>query len=79
MPITPEMIGKYLQDIKGNCEITKVAVWLPESQEWDSKSGFLNLYFNNKNLEWRGVVIKVSNDCKLGESISAPQVPQLPQ
>src|SRR3989344_4860674 len=31
-PITPEMIGKHLQDIKGNCDITKVAVWLPESQ-----------------------------------------------
>ncbi len=77
--ITDEMTGKYLQDIKGSCDITKVVAWLPNTQEWDSKSGFLNLYFNDRSLEGKGIVVKVSSDCKLGSSdLTPPAIPGLP-
>ncbi|HLD13062.1 MAG TPA: hypothetical protein VJB87_05760 [Candidatus Nanoarchaeia archaeon] len=75
--ITPDFTDKNLQEIKGDCEIAKVVVWLPERQEWDSKSGFSNLHFD-KSLVKSGVLIKVTDDCKLGGSgdvIAPPTIP----
>jgi len=81
--IAPEIIGKSLQEIKGTCIIESsddVQFWLAESQEWDSKSGFLDFSFESNSLEGKGMVIKVPSDCNLGTTSSGDEigVPSLP-
>ncbi len=57
---------------KGNCNIEKIASWNSETQSWnmvDSNADIKN-YFN------KVVVIKVTNDCQLGENnINPPSIP----
>ena len=45
--ISRSMIGKQLSEIKGNCNITKVANWDNSNQKWNYPS---NLLFNENNI-----------------------------
>ena len=83
--ITPEMF--YEKDgtdvfswngVKGNCNFEKIYAWNPEEQNWLSISADTeSLDFND--FYAMGMVVKVSNDCKLGTSEGdVPQVPNLP-
>ena len=82
--IVPGMIGKTLNEIKGNCNIVKVAGWEPGDQEWDDSvptgKSFLDEKFTSDSLGM-GFVMKVSNNCKLGTPSvknNIPSVPKLP-
>jgi hypothetical protein len=78
--ITPEMVGKTIFDIKGNCDIQKAYLWQASLQEW----GF-NLMEDTSAPDqlsegdlYSGLVIKVSANCKLGDSNSGINPPVLP-
>ncbi len=75
--VTPEMIGKNLNDIKGNCNIQKSHAWWAERQEWDLID--LNDAPFPEDSVGYGIILKVSNDCKLGTSSgSSTNPPGLP-
>ena len=74
--IASDMKGQKINDIKGSCNIVKVCDY--SRQSWDCISEDIGDHtFGDQDSDiGKGLVVKVSNDCKLGESIS--QVPQLP-
>ena len=72
--ITPDMIGKSLNDFKGECEITSAYLWDSENQEWGT---IFNLMNDRNILETeggigKGLVIKVNEDCQLYSSSTTP-------
>lgn len=73
-----EMVGRSLDEIKGNCNIEKAFGWDPKSQDWIS---IMTTPFD-KEAVGMGYVIKFSSDCKLGTSTTEgtitppPAVPQ---
>lgn len=77
--ITPEMIGKDLDGIKGDCDVTSLYHWSPRAQSFiNALETFDHLMRYNENAGY-GFIMKVSNDCTLGLSsqpITAP--PSLP-
>lgn len=78
--ITPDMIGKSLNEIKGNCNIEKVYLWDNQNNQYGT---ILNLLddqdiLNNEAGVNHGFIMKVSSDCKLGTSVDIPSVPNLP-
>ncbi|MEK7541126.1 MAG: hypothetical protein AAB529_02750 [Patescibacteria group bacterium] len=78
--VSPNMIGKTLNDIKGTCTFTKVYSYAKEGGEirWLPLHQTMGLgeSFSNYSVGF-GLVIKVPTECHLGESI--PAVPQLPE
>lgn len=68
--ITPEMVNGKFEDIKGNCNVEKVYAY-DINQFVDFSDELLN------NGEGIGLIVKVTNDCTLGESsgISPPPLP----
>ena len=71
--ITPDMVDKNLDQIKGNCDIENQYAWWDEGQEWDdipSDGTF------PQELEGKGIIIKVKNNCKIG--ISTGEIPDVP-
>ena len=76
--VTPDMVGKNLGDLKGSCSIEKSYAWWPKRQTWDLV--VLDDAPFNKNVLFQGVLIKVSNNCKLGTSnpVSTINPPSLP-
>jgi len=78
LSVTPQMIGKKLADIKGNCNVLRAYAWDPRSQQWAS---IINISFDDEGLGM-GFVIQVSSNCKLGASentANPPAPPNLPQ
>ncbi len=74
--ITPEMVGKHLNEIKGNCEIEKAFGWEYDHQKWQLLEDYSK--FNKESL-LTGIVVKVVSNCNLGtleEEISPP--PEIP-
>jgi len=72
--ITPDMIGKSLNDIEGDCQITSAYLWDSENQQWGT---IFNLMDDREILETeggvgRGLVIKVNEDCQLSSSSTTP-------
>jgi len=77
--ITPDMISKSLNDIKGDCEIIKAAVWDADRQKWDVLSTTeLEEGKFNEEMAGLGLVVKVSDDCRLGQ-VSGITPPPLPE
>lgn len=69
--ISFDMVGKNLNDIKGNCELVNSYAWGSSRQSWyviDQTTQF------TKEVIGQGLVLKVSNDCSLGET-TPPQTP----
>ncbi len=75
LAVTPEFIDKSLNDLKGDCNIIKSYGWWTEQQDWDLIAN--DVPFHESTL-WRGIVIKVSNDCTLGSS-GVTEPPTLPE
>jgi len=76
--VVPEMNGKTLNQLKGDCNIIEAWGWWSESkagQGWDSQG--LDTPFNDFNL-MKGIIMKVSNNCRLGSSGSSVNPPTLP-
>lgn len=66
--VTPWMIGRSLNEIKGNCEIDKIAGWKDVEQSWIITLGDddkLNNPFEMNNIG-RGFGVKISDKCNLG-------------
>ncbi len=60
-------------EVKGNCDILKINYYNTDLNEWSEVS--LSSEIGINDALWRGFVILVSNDCKLGvssEAISSP-------
>ncbi len=75
MTMTPEMIGKNFMDLKGTCNIEKAYGWEPVRKEWN------NLLDEQlpEDATGAGFIVKVTNSCKLENTGSSSDVPQLPQ
>jgi len=81
--ITPEMIGKNLNKLKGNCSIIKAYAWRPKSW-WSKKQTWDLIDLDNapfsENVIGQGIVINTTNEkCHLGtsdsSSVSPPSLP----
>lgn len=70
-----DMVGKNFNEIKGDCTIEKVYIWNPEDQVWMNLEG---LKFS-ETVVGHGIVFKTSNDCLLGEKVTIPEAPALPE
>ena len=77
--ITPDMVGRSLNEIKGSCDIEKVYGWnnqeISGGGNWDSIS---LTYKFGENVVSRGILIKVSSNCNLGTSTDGTNPPVLP-
>ncbi len=78
--ITPEMIGKDIDEIKGDCDVINLYHWSPRVQSFiNALENFDEMTRNNENAGY-GFIMKVSNDCTLGEvSSSITPPPTLPE
>ena len=65
--------------VKGSCDYEKIYAWNPETVEWITISPDLESFDLNDFLGM-GMVVKVSDDCKLSntEGINSPTIPELP-
>ena len=77
--ITPDMVGKSLNEIKGSCNVEKVYGWnnqeISGGGNWDSIS---LTYKFGENVVSKGILIKVSSNCNLGTSTDGTNPPGLP-
>lgn len=76
LTLTPEIKGKSLAEIKGDCVIEKAYVWNPEKQTWEGV-GVRNDKFP-ETVIGHGVILKITNDCQLEKEI-IPETPALPE
>ncbi len=76
--VTPDMVGKSLNDIKGDCNIEKAYLWDSENQQWGTIFNFMNDrdVLDNEAGVGNGLVLKVSGNCKLSGASTVP--PALP-
>ena len=75
IPITEDMIGGYLSDIKGDCEFEKLYIWDAESQQWSKID--VNYAFSGEDINY-GFLVKSLNFCSLSgvAIISPPPMPE---
>ena len=74
--IIPNMVDKKLDDIRGNCEISKVYFWNSQTQKWVESETWQ--VFSRVQIGM-GIIVKVSNSCVLnmGEA-GITQPPAIP-
>ncbi len=78
MTLTPEMVGKNILELKGDCNIEKVFGWEPDRKTWND---LLDEQLPEE-ATGAGFIIKVSNSCKLenmGGGNNGDNPPQLPE
>lgn len=73
--ITPDFEDKSLNDLKGGCDVLKVYAfsdnsWYSLTDEMDEK------LFDSDQIKMHGLVIKVSDNCFLGETTPPPELPE---
>ena len=76
MPITEDMVGGYLNDIKGDCAFEKLFLWDAADQGWIKISQ--DYQFPEKLMN-KGVLIQANEDCRLGGvtiSLAPPAMPE---
>jgi len=76
VPITEDMLGGYLNDIKGDCEFEKLYLWDAASQRWEKIDE--SYQFSDRLLNY-GFLIKVKEDCRLGGAVIALTPPAMPE
>lgn len=59
--VTPDIVGKNMNDIKGDCNIERIYNWDAESQQWSN--GLVGATVGS------GVLIKVTDNCEFAEPI----------
>lgn len=62
-PIYEEMVGKQINEFRGNCEVERIYAFEPTRQQW------INLIDEEMQRETLGlgIVVKVKNECRFGE------------
>jgi len=74
VPITEDMIGGYLEDIMGDCDLEKLYKWDAKNQKWEKIS--LSYSFSGSMFGY-GFLVKANNNCKLiGPEITPPPMPE---
>lgn len=70
--ITKSMANKKFEEIKGTCNIQKVAMWDPIHQKWEVSTDIVEVLDSNIESRFVNTVIalKVSSDCMFGDSLS---------
>ena len=76
--VNPEMAGKSINQIKGNCNL--LGVYAYEDSKWVSLMTNLNdeRMLGENSAQGHGIIIKVSEDCKLASGGSSTNPPTLP-
>jgi len=84
LSVTPEYIGKTLNELKGSCDFTKMYSYSPDGggTRWVDMLNDTN-FFNDETFDesavGAGFIVKVTNNCKMGSAeASIPAVPPLP-
>ncbi|MES3032286.1 MAG: hypothetical protein V4699_03550 [Patescibacteria group bacterium] len=83
LSVTPEYIGKTLNQLKGSCNFMKIYSYSRDGgrSSWVDMLNDTN-FFNNEKFDessvGAGFVIKVTNSCKMGTTASVPTVPSFP-
>ena len=78
--VAPEFMGKSLNEIKGSCNFEKAYWWSPREQIYvDVKSNLKEITKDNTNIG-TGLILKMTNECKLNVSglntiVPPPQLP----
>jgi len=73
VPITEDMLGGYLADVMGDCDLDKLYMWFAESQEWEQIS--LRYSFSDSQYGY-GFLVKANYNCRLnGPEILPPPMP----
>jgi hypothetical protein len=76
LSITPDMIRKSVNEWRGDCTMSVVALWSSKYQGWDvADSDDLNDIID-ESLLWKGLVVKVNKMCTLGDNIKPPPLPE---
>lgn len=76
-PIYEEMVGKNIEEFKGNCVIERVYAFEPTRQQWIN---FIDEEMQREALGL-GIVVKVKNECRFGEvaeQVNTRAIPNLP-
>ena len=74
LSVHPSMVGKNIDDIKGECSISKFGYWDAEEQKWEDRR---DDEFTS-DMIGTGFAIKVREDCKMEDSESSIEPPSLP-
>jgi len=73
VPITEDMLGGYLADVMGDCDLDKLYMWFAKSQEWEQIS--LRYSFSDSQYGY-GFLVKANYNCRLnGPEILPPPMP----
>jgi len=75
VPITEDMLGGYLADVLGDCNLEKIYLWNAGNQKWER----INLEYSFSDYQFGyGFLVKAIDYCKLvGPEIMAP--PAMPE
>ena len=74
VPVTEDMVGGYLEEIKGTCEFEKLYKWVAKEQSWKKiEEGY---QFQESEINY-GIAIKATDYCRLGGGsiIEPPAMP----
>ncbi|MFH1642666.1 MAG: hypothetical protein ABIC04_07270 [Nanoarchaeota archaeon] len=72
VPITDDMVGGYLSDIKGDCNFEKIFKWAAQSQSWEAIDENYSFYEVSY-----GFLAKVSDYCTL-DGVTILEPPAMP-
>jgi len=75
LTISEDMMGMSLNELSGNCQIAKAAIWSSERQGWDiGEANDFNQKFD-ESMSGKGLVLNVVGNCELGGNIAPPPLP----
>ncbi len=63
VPITEDMVGGYLSDLKGDCDFEKLYKWEAQEQSWE---GIIEEYVFKYDGVNKGIIIKAKDYCTIG-------------
>jgi len=75
LPVTLDMVGKSLDEIKGTCDFQKAYYWSSKEQRWEILD--LNKELSDEQ-KFSGLIAKVPDSCSMGdyEILSPPSFPE---
>ena len=76
VPITEDMVGGYLSDLKGDCEFEKIYRWRAELQSWDAIDE--SFVFSNSDVN-EGIIVKASDYCTMAGATISLAPPAMPE
>jgi len=77
IPVTDDMVGGYLSDLKGYCEFEKIYKWDAQTQSWGSITE--DYVFEGDEVH-KGILVKANDYCAMGgATITALTPPTMPE